>query len=106
MRRVIFWLLLVFWCGVEVYLLRVALSAKPGTDLTGAIGLILLWGFPSSIIVAFISAILPFDFGSKTGCIALWIVFCGAGALQWYFVVSWLDSTTERFYRRFRSVHT
>ncbi len=87
MRRALFWLPIVLWLSVEVYLLRILfLNSKPGGD-PGALGPVLLWGFPSSIIAVFVSGVLPVDYSTTGGFVAQGLLFGIAGVIQWYLVL-------------------
>lgn len=111
MRRVLFWLPLLFWLAVEIYLLEVALSVscdQPGGNRQEVAFGIFLWGLPGSILPAVFLQLIPDRFlpsGCSTGgSIGAWLLYCVVGLVQWYFILEGLEWVVRKLYRRLRKI--
>jgi len=102
-RALLFWLPLVFWVAVEMYWLEEALSVscalQPGGNRMEVFMLILLWGLPSSVLVALLADRL-LSACTTSGCVAVWLLYCSIGLTQWYFILRSLGWAATRLYRR------
>jgi hypothetical protein len=109
MRRLWFWLPLLLWLAVEFYLLQGALSlscVQPGGNRHEVFLVVFLWGLPSSILAAFLADAFWFNACSTVGCIAVWLVYCIVGFIQWYYVLRGLEWVATKLYQRLRSIGT
>jgi hypothetical protein len=43
---------------------------------------------------------------STGGCVAVWLLFCAGGLIQWYYVLRGLEWAATKLYRRLRSIGT
>ena len=106
-RQLLLWVPLLLWLVAETCLLAAALSESCTLQSDGnrheAFLMMFFWGYPSSIPVALISDDLP-DPCTMGGCIVLWLVYCVAGLVQWYFVLRGLEWFSTRLYRGLRAI--
>jgi hypothetical protein len=104
MGRLLFWLPLLFWLAVEIYLLQVALSVnclfQPGGNRHEVFQILALWGFPSSMLAFFLADAFWISECSTGGCVAVWLLCCAAGFIQWYFALKGLAWIATKIYRR------
>src|ERR1700674_1742848 len=100
MGRLLFWLPLLFWIAVEIYLLQGALSVsclpQPGGNRHEVFMVLGFWGFPSSILASFLADVVNISECSTGGCVAVWLLFCAAGFIQWYYVLKGLEWIVTR----------
>ena len=91
MRRLLFWLPLLLWIAVEIHLLQVALSVscvQAGGNRYEVFMALAFWGFPSSMLASLLADAFSMGQCSTLGCVSVWTLYCAAGFLQWYFVLS------------------
>jgi hypothetical protein len=106
--RALFWLPIVLWLAVEIFLLQVVVldcgglsqSCRGGTDCSEIAGWMGLWGLPSSLFPALLAHALPCDTATS---IALVLLFCAAGAIQWYCIMRALESLLTKLRLWFRA---
>lgn len=59
------------------------------------------WGLPISLIPALLTNVLPC---STANVIALGLLFCAAGVIQWYYILRGVESLLRELYRWLRSM--
>lgn len=109
MRRILFWLPIVLWLVVEIYLLQGVLfdcgglsqRCPGGRDCSEIGGLMVAWGLPASLLPALFTHALPC--GTVTS-VALVILFCAAGVIQWYYIIRGVELLLTKLYRLLRPV--
>ena len=107
-RRGLFWLPIVLWLAVEMFLLRIVLldcgglsqSCPGGTDCSEIAAWMLVWGLPGSLLPGLLTQALPCATATS---VALGILFCAAGVIQWYYIMRGLESVLTKLLRWFRA---